>query len=130
MGRPWVISDEMRELLWSRYMCGESALGLSRECGVTDDALRKALRVEAWKRGYGKGLRLDEIRKGGVRRSRNDDGRSAFGDCKSCGRALAGHMRCKRCTVLLHGVNAEYTCGCGVQHGVEGGSGLCMECVV
>jgi len=131
MGRPWLISNELRSGLWDRYLCGEPVLYLSMEMGVTADALRKALRAEALCRGYAPGLRLDEIRKSKERKSRTakyDEGRSAFGVCKFCGCAVACHKRCKRCDVLLHELNTEYTCSCGKQHGVYGRDGLCVAC--
>lgn len=118
---------------FDRYLKGESVFVLSSELGVREDAVRKALRREAANRGYNESLRLDEIRKSKLRKSRKseyDASRSAFGVCRFCGVSLRRHRRCMACEVLLHGVNAEYTCGCGIQHGVDGGNGLCAGCEV
>ena len=48
--------------------------------------------------------------------------------CDYCGRALAGHPRCKKCEILLHAGNSDYFCKkCGEQHSLER-QGWCVQC--
>lgn len=135
--RPNKISMRMSEDLFDRYLKGERVVKLAKEVGVSEDGLRKVLRAAAVRRGYAPTLRLDEIRvsppvdrdASRERKKQIDRERSAFGNCKSCGRALCEHERCNRCGILLHARDEAYTCGCGVQHGVEVDDGICEACM-
>lgn len=136
--RPRILEPFEALQAWERYMGGESVEVLGREYGLTADAVRKRLREQAERLGYGKGMSLREVRRarGGKgkrelsreRKRMLDWERSSHGVCYFCRLSLADHARCESCGVLLHGGNGAYTCGCGLQHGLCEGGGICSAC--
>jgi hypothetical protein len=136
--------EEVLEI-YDRYMNkGESGLSLACDYGRSESSIHKYLREQAIGEGYSPRLRINEMRKihrGETpdlgRRARNErhrkkailDKKYKVGiDCHLCGEPHAVHARCGRCGILLHPEDSAYICNCGVQHGVKGLDGLCLEC--
>lgn len=137
-GRPRILETFEVLQAWERYMGGESVKVLGAEYGLTADAVRKRLREQAERLGYGKGLSLRQVRRlregkskrelGAERKRMLDWERSLHGVCYFCSGGLADHARCVGCGVLLHGENSAYTCGCGLQHGMRLDADRCVRC--